>query len=518
MIKVMIVEDEPPIQRSIKSAIESTVPGFEVIACAFNGEAAISMLKEIKPDVIFTDIRMPVMDGIELMSYLSKTYPEILTVVLSGYQEFEYAKKALQYNAFDYILKPLSIPELKILLQRISSLIISRKDEWIKNYMEKLLSSDNLNKKQLITEIYSGYNQYIVILLCAGAFPSFPMDYLIPARNFWEKINLSESVKEIENENIKVWVINGKSSAEKIVIFAFNNPHPNQSVELSKSLSSILFVQGQPLTMVVSTPLTDINEVGYVSQLLRMILNKRNVIGISQTIFQNDSCETDDLINKRWPLSNKEIENVLILALKQGNINLFKSKIQEIFDCLQKSLYPQIWVEKFLKHIVTACQYSVSSNIEYDPANLELEINEAITNSLNYNDLFNNLWFVFEELFTAQRSSLAEKGKIPELILKLEKFLQENMCEPITNLTLAEKFGLVPSYLSKLFKTYKGMSPSEYLTALKIEKAKELLITQPNLLAKEIAIQIGYSDPLYFSRIFKNETGIRPSEYKKVCG
>lgn len=252
MYKVMIVEDEPPLQRSLANIIETQNSEFKVISTAFNGQVALDLLKEDLPDVVFTDIRMPVMDGLNLMSHLSEKHPDIIIVVLSGYQEFDYARKSLQYGAFDYILKPVSKPEITCILSKISAMIENKKLH-----------------------------------------------------------NSSRKAALIEN---------------------------------------------------------------------------------------------------------------------------------------------------------------------------------------------------FEE---------EEKSKAPSIVLQIEKYLKENISEPITNTVLSDRFGLVPSYLSKLFKDYKGISPAEYLTNLRIEKAKKMLESQPGILCKEISIQVGYSDPLYFSRLFKKETGVWPSDYKR---
>ena len=519
MIRIMIVEDEPPIQRSLKSAIESVSLNFKVIACAFNGKVAISMLQEAKPDVIFTDIRMPVMDGIQLMRFLSINYPGIITVVLSGYQEFEYVKSALQLNAFDYLLKPISFSALTALLEQISFQVNSRKEREIRDYLEAQLNGGEPNCISVFQNADFGYEQYLMMLLCAGSYPSFPMDYLIPARAFWEKINLNDKVKQAEIGSGKAFVFNGKSSAEKIVISAFPHLSVGDEKKCTGFLSSILSKQDFPVTSIVSDPISNIREIGYVSQLLRLVLNKKLIIGVSQTIFLNGS---DNLLwspNESIPI-DKEIqktENLLLLDLSKSDMTSFKTRIKDLIQSFQERMYSQMLVEKILKHIVTLCQYTVSPTVKYDSSNLELEINEAITNSVNNTDLFNNLWCIFEELF--QLNSKNNQRNVTEtskLLLEMESFLQENVSQPITNTILSEKFGFVPSYLSKLFKAYKGMSPTEYLTKLRIERAKKLIKSNPHILSKQIAAEVGYSDPLYFSKIFKKETGVWLSEYKKL--
>ena len=107
--------------------------------------------------------------------------------------------------------------------------------------------------------------------------------------------------------------------------------------------------------------------------------------------------------------------------------------------------------------------------------------------------------------------------KPSKLLTDIEAYLQEHYAENITNTQLSRQFGLVPSYLSKLFKTYMGVTPSKYLTSLRIEQAKRLIEASPRRLSKEIASAVGFSDSLYFSRVFKKETNYSPAEYKRIC-
>jgi len=116
MIKVVVVDDEPYLLRSIKQSIEETNGSFAVVGEALDGESALEVIRRTRPDVIFTDIRMPVLDGLELIEELRRAKEEVLPVILSGYQDFEYAKRALQIGVEDYLLKPINAKALGKLL------------------------------------------------------------------------------------------------------------------------------------------------------------------------------------------------------------------------------------------------------------------------------------------------------------------------------------------------------------------------------------------------------------------
>ena len=126
MIRILVVEDEIPILRSICSLIEQTDSEFQVAARARNGKEALDILDTQVIDVVFLDIHMPVMDGMEVLQELQKKELDVLIVVLSGYQDFEYVRMAMRHGAVDYLLKPAKREELKRVLYEVESRVIER--------------------------------------------------------------------------------------------------------------------------------------------------------------------------------------------------------------------------------------------------------------------------------------------------------------------------------------------------------------------------------------------------------
>ena len=123
MYKLMIVDDEQSIRRGIANGIPWNEWGFEVTAQASNGVEALEMIKQSKPDVVLSDIRMPEMDGVELMKRLNSEYPEIKIIILSGYSDFEYLNTAIKNNITEYLLKPTDIDEFEETFKRLKKKI-----------------------------------------------------------------------------------------------------------------------------------------------------------------------------------------------------------------------------------------------------------------------------------------------------------------------------------------------------------------------------------------------------------
>ena len=131
MFKVIVADDEKLIANNIARRIEENCPSFRVAARAGTGLEALEQAKELLPDVVFSDIKMPEMDGIELISRLRREMPAVLCVIVSGYSDFEYMKAAIQQSAADYLLKPVNPEERKRLLQRLEATLLAREQQMI---------------------------------------------------------------------------------------------------------------------------------------------------------------------------------------------------------------------------------------------------------------------------------------------------------------------------------------------------------------------------------------------------
>lgn len=133
VFKVLVADDEKLIARSIARRIDESGRNFRVVAQAGTGLEALEMAKEWMPDVVFSDIKMPEMDGIGLISRLQEMNPSILCVIVSGYSDFEYTRAAIQNNAVDYLLKPVNPEELSTLLARMEAVLLAREQTIVPN-------------------------------------------------------------------------------------------------------------------------------------------------------------------------------------------------------------------------------------------------------------------------------------------------------------------------------------------------------------------------------------------------
>lgn len=501
----MIVEDEAPIQRSIKSAVESSHEQFRVIATAFNGQEALELLNHLKPDIIITDIRMRIMDGLALTEKVRALYPHIEIVFLSGYQEFDYARKAMLLGVKHYLLKPISKSQMKELLDAIYSDILRKKQESHQQYASALVHGRSIsNSLYPEPELYG---RHLLILCCAGPIPFIPIDDDIPGKAYWEQSDLQTVLSEVADGVGDVAIVDGKSVSEKVAMISF---YRNRTTGRSPQewLNAVASHQAGaiPLSIACSEPYTDPQMTNSALHRLRSRLYKNMVFGVPVRIWTSDPVNYGVSDPKYDPLTDRK----LAVAAEQSNIEMIKSEIQKLFNEWKLKLPRQIYIEKTLRHILVQLHHSVASSSNYPIEMLEYDVSKMILHSTDYKELFFQTGTFIDFLFSTRLP-----GKSTDkLAVKIEEYLQEHFAKPINHQQLSEKFGIVPSYLSKIFAKHKGISPAKYIVQLRMAKAKELLLEHPDWLAKDIAEIVGYPDPNYFSRIFKRETGLYPSEFR----
>ncbi|MFC5471743.1 response regulator [Cohnella suwonensis] len=510
MIRVMIVEDEAPIQRSLRSLVESAHDMFEVAAMAFNGQEALEMLERAKPDLILTDIRMPVMNGLELTQYVRERYPDIEIILLSGYQDFEYARRAMQLGIQHYLLKPVSRSQIGKLLETIYSEISIRQKKSYVQYASSLISGEDLN--DFPPERLESFGSHLLLLICAGPLPLYSFNDRIPGRQFWESRDLAQIVQTEVGKIGDLAVINGITVSERWLLFSY---YKNQAVSRSPGSWAELIAdrlgKELPVSIVYSRFYSDMSQTANLAQLIRSVMLKHIPFGAPLLLSIYDAQLTYD--NETELGSHKERK--FALALEQQNMELFKSEIVHLIDQWSRMLPSQRFVEDQLTRLLSGFVKKLGTDFPYSPETLELDVHKIIMHAPDYDHIALHICRIIDFLFSIRHNDTTEKEGNEGLADKIEDYLREHSAEDIDHKLLSDRFGLVPSYLSKVFAKYKGVSPAKFVVQLRVDKAKELLLKHPDLLTKDIAQLVGYTDASHFSRIFKRETGLYPTEFRK---
>ncbi len=503
MYKVMIAEDEPFINDSIRKMIEMLDLRFSVGACVYDGDEAVQRLKEGSFDVVFTDIRMPGMDGLELLKYISENYPRTITVVLSGYEIFDYAQKALKYRVFEYLLKPVTITEIKELLERIADQLEKRAEVQKEEYYHRVFSGVEKDEASRQNRKY----WYKMFLINMGSVKD--------AEDFMEKGNLSEKAgaDDVRNRmdellvktDTETWIwFSGRFPEEYVLIEEYEKNAAESGAGTAKKLCASL-CSISPITVLEGRQLQDINALYGEYRTLHKWLTQHLVFGSSSYLTLNE-------IKKSGyrQLSEEEKESLYLLA-KAGHIKNLENRIEMLLeDCAKRGL-TQKELEREIQQSFAVIIKGVRAENHFSQTTVEHEVHVSISLADNYRELCLSLMDMLYAVMGKQN-----EGEEERLVDTIRQYLDENYSEKITTKDLSKKFGLVPSYLSMLFRQAHGMSPSDYVNNLRISRAKQLLLEDVSLSVKEIAEMVGYTDQLYFSKVFKKETGKTPSSFRQV--
>lgn len=510
MIKIVIAEDKPLILRSIKSKIESFSDEIKVVGEATNGLDGLSLIEKLEPDIVFTDIRMPVMDGIELVAKARENYNELHFVIISGYDDFEYARQALKLRVSDYLLKPVKQTELNEILEKTIAEVRLRKLNKTKKYIQSILQSSSSTPDLKAPDLCC--ESYRTILLNAGPYTNFVIDYANPFNDYWSSKDIEKMLSLYISSESNFWVFDGRSFNELIVVLGISNEVSFDIKSLINAMREEFDSSSVPVSIAVSKLMKNCSGIGIETQLVRALLKENIIFGRSGDFYRDEMKLSS---GRELTIIDSFVEKRLISLIQSGQKNSFLKEIQKLFSYWESNNYTQSHIESLLKQIIKLCQKHSLNNSGFD-TDLELETDEILSSSKDYNTLFQGMSFIFEQSFASEISGDVGSNYNRDVVSKVEAYFNTSFANPVTIGEVAKMVNFHPVYLSRIFKEMKGIPPMEYLTSLRIKKAKELLKTDPDLALKDVAEFAGYTNPFYFSRVFKTVTGKSPSEYRNT--
>ncbi|MHA6482906.1 response regulator [Paenibacillus sp. strain BS8-2] len=507
MPRVLVVDDEAPFCRALSKMIEHVDPQYSVIGVAFDGEQALEMAAELHPDVLITDIRMPVMDGLQLISALKSSNPDVVSVIVSSYDDFNYTRKAIQLGADDYLLKPLTVQDLQELLTRVKYRILEQTEKRKQHALNVLIES---GEKESAVELFT-YARYSFIVACAGSFSKTYVDSMHPGRVFWQSHDCELELRRALPEGAGGWMLEGNRENERVFVIGSQQAESDGINAVYHDISQLLLGLaegfGIPLTLVAET---DVSDIGMLQQSLPN-LNRRLVKSVVYGSSSITAVHAPMIQQDQFVAGGEKLEAYIDPRQQEE----FYQGLQELCLTWKSAEAKQVHIDTYLRRIVFLCKDKLKSLTEEELIHTHLELDALLSHSTTYEELYEGVSYIFKGLFEASGSSARSIGHQEDMVQLIELYLQEQYVLPITLQDLSKRFGLVPNYLSALFKKLRGVTPGEYLTQWRVEQAKIMMDESPNLLLKDVSERVGYSDPLYFSRVFKKVAGIPPSDYMK---
>lgn len=528
MLSIVIVDDEQLIIHHLIKIISGFDIPHKIVGTATNTSQALTTIRETHPNLVITDIRMGTSSGLELCKILSTTMPHTQILILSGYNDFSYAQESLQYNVFNYLLKPISETVLYEQLTQVHDLILSQTKKAEKDFQLKkqILECLPMMQEWFYRIIRENRSSAEVI---DSTFRLFNIDIFNPVyQSIYISFSDDDKIQKIEQDYINV-----SRCAQTITLF------------ISSAFKNIYFYDASSITIILSSSSNDAEEMQkhtyQLAERIRQFLdfNDCQKFSIGQSTVVYDITHVRQSVKDAVSASKYSFYIGFNKIIRITDVvQRYKDEVTPNFNYIQEDLLKNIKlcdsanalqflniyylnvlqlhgdqaisVNKFLElyyYLSNAISQEFSVEIPVFP-----ETADKIRNCINLEEIKNVLTdYIGSTIFSIEQ---LRTNKSIKLIDSAKAYIQKNYAQDITLDTIAYDIGLSACYLSTLFKNIAKISIKEYITNIRIDAAKKYL-TDINLKIYEVAAKVGYTDSRYFSQLFRKKTGYTPGQYRE---
>ena len=520
MFNILVTDDEQIVIDSLSFIINKNFADEMKVFTALSGTEAIEIVMKENIDIIFMDINMPGLSGLETVSVITKLKPNIVFVILSAFDRFQYAQEAINLGAYKYITKPVN-RNVVIETIRGAMQLVQEKQGKLSADMElhkKLdLVSPMIENDFIYACIYnneksidlSSYLDYFNLtdnpwVFCCFEFPNINSD-----NQYSTYLKIHELLNTEHRCLVSSFIMN------RIVvyfpIFSENPEYSEIQEQIKKFYTSLSYNITAGIRAGVSSVFSDKSKLqASYSEALSALNKVSNDGGLIFTDGITYSSEQNTLSRK---VSTNEFKKQIINKLSSGDSNGVKSFL-ELFtsELIAQKLAIDKIKNAFFELIVTANNATHEQNKTFTSETFDNAF--ATMSTINDTKLIKEFAQKFLMECTQAVSSVKKAEENP-IIKKVCAYVDENLSSDISLETAADFVGVSSFYLSKLFKEEKGETFINFISDKRLEKSRQLL-SETSLSIKEITAEVGYNDQNYFSRIFKTKYGLSPKEYRKV--
>ena len=529
MYRVLIADDEGIMREALKNIITSNFGNDCELAFAKTGRAVVELAETFRPDVAFMDIQMPGINGIQAIREIQKFNSSTIFVIITAYDKFDYAKEAVNLGVMEYLTKPVKRAKIIEVLERAMRQIDAERKKRSDNLkiQEKLETvipivengfvnsmilqeggASDLSYYKMLLDIQEEYAYVVVIQFgqhSDDGILTTPVGMSVKAQAFYPEC------RAICREFLPC--IAGPIMTNRIVLAV---PCENAQQEYNERIQII--ERARNLTRKLGTRFearlrTGIGRV-YAMNELKLSYNEA-YRALSESTSSVAHVEDLTIMGEYVGDYPVETERKLFVQIARADWDGAKQTANEFFDWMIHNYYDDradiqlkvlefvIWAEREAFRNGEIKQYGLLSRKNYMTAVLACQDYQALRE-----------WFLQKLEEVCRQVANRREEQSESVVSKAKTYIDENYCRELTLDEVSQSVNISPYYFSKLFKEESGENFIEYLTRMRITKAKELL-RNPALSIKEICVMSGYSDPNYFSRIFKKQEDVTPSEYRE---
>jgi len=540
MYKLIIVDDEYSTRSGLKMCINWFEYGIEVAGEAENGNKGLELANRVRPDIVLTDVKMPGMDGIEMVKRLKPHHPDTKFVFISGYDDIDYLKSAMKMDAVDYILKPVNLEELIAVIEKIMTM--SKREESRKDMLQRMNAKLNesiplLREKFLIQLIRDGqadrlstekridfldlrlpYDAPYCALIVHIDNPRTVFDTMTEQNTQLISFAIQNICQEIVDARVSGSVFEHRRG-EYVLLVALPDAEGEDVIfplvsELMASLNGFLkrMAEEISLTIGVGAAVAHLGLLADSYQMAAEAIERKLFLGKNQVITFDVLAAQKDVDYRRF---NERLE-VFASVLKTGDTGQVSQQLEALFaelrasagigfvDCQRICLQLLLVTSQFLS------EFGMRAG---DLGERESEAWSQLMKLETLDDMCGHLLNYLKEV--CERIGNRREKPVPEVITEIMRIIHRRYPDNLTIADIASQVYLAKTYICLLFKQETGETINEYMTRVRMEKAKELLQDTEQKLA-DICLAIGYAEPSYFTKQFRKYTGMNPSDYRDL--
>lgn len=471
MYKVLIVDDEKFVIKSLIATINWNEFNFEIVGQASNGIKAFEYIIDLKPDLVFTDVKMPGLGGLELIKKVNEASLKVLFVVISGYADFNYVQNAMNYGAMGYCLKPFNENEIINILLKAANVLNAKKaslEAKLLGYIDDMSHEGKCEASEIFESLGFEYSEGRNILILASIGVG---KVCFPGNTKYINLKIGST------KNVYLLEASQYNYIKEFIAASF----PENVKGIGVSVSLCLYEE-----MSKSIDNAIIKAYNYFITSSNGLFEKDI---LSQIEFNSSILQLENVIDNRDIPSIKKVLNSLMVMFAQN-----------IFD-IRHALRIYNLIMSFL--------YSMNT-VKYEDYIHKYE--QLIGMFDNVQHMFAYLMELLSKQITLNGEHCSEEIR-NEMFKNILAYVNENYCKDISIQSISQKFIVNPSYLCQLFRKNVNITFTDYLTRMRILSASNLLKTT-KLLNSEIAERVGYDDYHYFARVFKKVTRKTLSEFR----
>lgn len=523
VLKLLIADDELHIREYMKTVLDWNSLGITLCEIAKNSEEAINIAGKEKPDLALLDINMPGMDGLTLTEKLKEKFPELVVAFVTGYSEFEYARKALQLGADEYILKPFSEQELQNAVLRLGMKIKKRLRERHESEEDQKVLLENLLSRMILVKDPYLNQRYLLRLQSMGI--RFPNPLFLISQI---ELNYKDAVKDEDNDlwkfsicnimeeypvlsGISQYILYGEDN--KILVLMNGKEDAFLEDRLAGYYGDIRKIVEDCLNMQITVGIGEMaDKIGLLPDSYEKAVvacYERYTQGTGKIFFYSNV----RLQDRNAGFYRLDMNDRILESLRKKDKKKMKEIFQELFTEIQKQKYSYDYSYMIFSGILATCLSYISDmngsiaqvlGERFSPYQ-ELQRKSSVKECVDW------LEGIFDKTideFLNTRSKRAD-----EIIQSVESYIREHYTDyTLTVEGIAEGVFLDASYIRRIFSKYMGCTISDYLTEIRLKEAEKLL-ENGRFSVSQIAEKVGYTDPGYFAKCFKKYYGVTPTNY-----